>query len=89
MLAFPRSGWKRPRGSPDGEEGVLDGVLGERRVAQDAAREPVGDAAEAVVELRERGLVGAGSERDERLVGQVREVNGHCGQPLPPAVGRR
>src|SRR5262249_40979825 len=39
------------RRAPDGQEGVLDGVLGERVVAEDAQREPVGDAAETVVEL--------------------------------------
>jgi len=36
--------------APDAEEGLLNGVLGERLVAQDPQREPVGDTAEAVVE---------------------------------------
>ena len=65
------------RVAPDVEEHVLHRVLRERAVAQHAQREPVDDAAEAVVELRERGFVRARGERDDRLVGQVREVPCH------------
>ena len=56
------------------EERLLDRVLGERLVAQDAVGEAVGRAADAVVELRERRFVRARDERDERLVGEVSEV---------------
>ena len=50
---------------PDLEERLLDGVLGERCVLEDLVREPVGDFAEAVVELAERVLVGAGDGFDQ------------------------
>jgi hypothetical protein len=63
--------------APDGEEGLLHGVLGECSVAQDAEGEPVGDAAETVVQLAERAVLAPGGERDQRLVGEVREVARH------------
>ena len=48
-------GEERAGRAPDGEERLLHRVLGERAVAHDPQREPVGDAAVAVVELAERG----------------------------------
>jgi hypothetical protein len=68
--------------APDRHEALLHGILRERRVAHDAQREPVGDAAEAVVELRECLLVGARDEGDERLVGQVGKSPRHESTPL-------
>ena len=56
------------------EERLLDRVLGQRLVAEDAVGEAVGGAADPVVELRERRFVGPRDERDERLVGEVSEV---------------
>jgi hypothetical protein len=65
---------ERAGASPEPEERFLNGVLGERLVAKDAVREPIRGPADAVVELRERGLVGSRDERDERLVGEMSEV---------------
>ena len=73
MLAFAALGQEARRAAPDGEERLLHRVLGERLVAQDPQREAVGGAAVAVVELGERGLVGAGERAHERLVGEVGE----------------
>jgi len=48
--ARPRAlGEKAVGSAPDGEERLLNRVLGERLVAQDPEREPVRDAAQAVV----------------------------------------
>ena len=77
VLALPRSGMKRDGGSPNGEERLLHRVLGERLVAQDAQREPVRGAAVAVVQLRERRLLGPGGQGDERFVGEVGELPVH------------
>ena len=60
--------------APDGEEALLDGVLGERRVAHDPEREAVGDPSVAVVELREGVLVGPGDEREQGLVREFAAV---------------
>ena len=62
------------RCTPDREEGVLHGVLGETGIAHDAQREAVGSAAEAIVERAERGLVAAGDQGKDRLVGQECQV---------------
>src|SRR5262249_56744558 len=70
-------GHEARRCPPEGEERVLDRILGERLVAEHAQREPVRRAAVAVVELGERRLLGSGRERDERLVGKVRELPRH------------
>jgi hypothetical protein len=59
------------RASPHLEKGLLDGVLGEALVTQDAERKPVRDAPDAVVELRERVLVASRHERDECLVREM------------------
>ena len=59
VLALARSAEEAVGVPPDAEERLLDGVLGERLVAQDPQREAVGDPAEAVVELGQRVLVGA------------------------------
>ena len=61
---------------PDLEERLLDGVFGECCVLKDLVREPVGDLAEAVVELAERVLVGACDGFDELLVGALRGLPG-------------
>ena len=58
-------------GAPDGEERLLDGVLGERLVAEDAQREAVGLAGVAVVDLGERAIVGPGDKLEQSLVRQV------------------
>ena len=57
--------------TPDGEEPVLHGVLGEAVVAQHAQREPVRDAPDPIVELGEGILVPPGDERDQGLVREV------------------
>ena len=68
--------------APEAEERLLHGVLRQRLVAQDPVGEAVGDAADPVVELRERRFVGARDERDERLVGEVGEVAASHGDRL-------
>ena len=65
---------KRAGAAPEPEERFLHRVLGERFVAEHAVGEPVGGAADPVVELGERRLVRPGDERDERFVGEVGEV---------------
>ena len=65
------------RRAPDADERLLDRVLGEAVVAQDAEGEPVGDPADAVVELCQRRLVAARDERDESLVREMSEVLPH------------
>ncbi len=72
--------------APDREEGLLHGVLGQTVVAHDAAREPVGDAPDPVVELCERGLVAARDERHEGFVREVGAVLAH--RPGAGRVGR-
>ena len=52
-------------------------ILCERAVAEHPQREPVDDSAEAVVQLRERALVGARGKCDDGLVGEVREIPTH------------
>ena len=74
VLAFERSGTNRAAVRQTREERLLHRVLGERRVAQHPQREPVGDAAVAVVELGERAVLPARDERDQRFVREVREV---------------
>jgi hypothetical protein len=63
-----------PLGVGEVAQCLLHGVLGERLVAQDAQREPVGGASVAVVQLGERRLLRAGGEQDERFVGQMGEL---------------
>ena len=63
--------------APDLEERLLHGVLGVALVAQDAEREPVRDAGDAVVELRERVLVSSRDERDQGLVREMGVVLAH------------
>ena len=77
MLAFARSGSIRAGGAPDLEERLLDGVFSECCVLEDLVREPVGDLAEAVVELAERVLVGAGDGLDELFIGALRSRPAH------------
>ena len=67
----------RGRGAPDAEKALLDGVLGEPVVAHDAVGQTVGDATDAVVQLRQRPFVAARDEGDERLIGQVRLILPH------------
>ena len=71
MLAFARSARKLAALRQTCEERLLNSVLGEALVTQDAQREAVRDAPDPVVELRERVLVAPGDERDEGLVGEV------------------
>ena len=75
------------RRAPDAHERLLDGVLREAVVAQDAEGEPVGDPADALVELCQRRLVAARDERDEGLVREMSEVLAH--RPGTPRVGQR
>ena len=49
-------------------------VLGERFVAEDAQRKPVRDPTEPVVELGQSLFVGARDQREQTLVGEVRQV---------------
>ena len=74
VLALARSARKRSAERQIAEERLLHGVLSQRFVAEDPQSEAVGDAAEAVVELGQRLLVGAGDEREQRFVGDVREL---------------
>ena len=67
MVAFARSAPEAGGRAPDGRGSFLDGVLGEPVVAKDAEREPVGDTADAVVELGQRSLVVSRDERHEGL----------------------
>src|SRR5205823_7402623 len=70
-------------GAPDGEERLLDGVLGEHRVAENPECEPVGDAAVAVVELSERALLATRDQRKEGLVRILDERLGRGGAIMP------
>ena len=74
MLAFARSGTKLAALRQSAEEGLLHGVLCQRLVAEDAEREPVGDAADPVVQLGQGRLVAARDERHQGFVGQVSQV---------------
>ena len=65
------------RAAPDLEERFLDRVLRVALVPQDAERQPVGDARDAVVELGERILVPARNERHQGLVGEMSVVLAH------------
>jgi hypothetical protein len=67
-------GHEARRPAPDREEGVLDGVLRKRLVAEHAEREAVRDISVAVVQLGERIVVGTGRERHDRFVREVCEV---------------
>ena len=68
-------GAERAGRAPDGQERLLHCVLGERRVAHDAQREPVRDAAVAVVELaRAPPRPPRADEGEQRLVREVRVV---------------
>ena len=77
MLAFARSARKAAAVRQTREERFLDGVLRVSLVAKDAEREPVRDAADAVVELGERVLVASGDERDQGLVREVGVLLAH------------
>ena len=63
--------------APDLQECLLHGVLGVAIVAEHAQREPVRDAADPVVQLRERVLVAASHERDQSLVGEMGVMLAH------------
>ena len=63
--------------APDGQERLLHRVLGEPVVAQDAHREAVGDAPDAVVQLAESALVPTRHEGDEGFVGEVSVLPSH------------
>ena len=76
MLAF-RAPVGTGGAAPDREEGLLHCVLGQGLVTKDPQREPVGDAAVAVVQFRERNLVRARGERDNGFVGEMGERPGH------------
>ena len=65
------------RAPPDLEERLLHGILRVALVAQDAQRQTVGDARDAVVELGERTLVSSRDERHQGLVGQMSVVLAH------------
>ena len=70
---------QKARGAaPDREEGLLHRVLRKSLVTEDANREPVGDAAVAVVQLRKRNLVRPRGQRNDRLVGEMGKCPGHC-----------
>ena len=66
--ALARSGTNEPALAPEAEERLLHCVFRERLVTQDAVREPVGEAADPVVELPERRIVRACDERNQGLV---------------------
>ena len=74
---LPAFGHERLGSPPDREEGVLNGVLGERVVPQDPQCQAVSHAAEPVVQLGEGLLVRAGHERDDRFIGEMGERAGH------------
>ena len=69
MLAFAALGHEPIGAPPRGEEAFLHGVLRELLVAEHAQRQAVGDAAEPVVELRQRLVVRSRDKRDDCLVG--------------------
>ena len=70
--------------APDGEEGFLDGVLGEGAVAEDPEGEAEGEPAEAVVQHAERVVVAAADGLEHLLVGRLASRVG-----LLPADGGR
>ena len=70
----------RPEGrrtAPDLEERLLDCILGVSLVSQNAQREAVGDARDAVVELGERFFVGPRNERYQSFVREMSVVFPH------------
>ncbi len=70
-------GAERRCAAPDLEERLLHRVLGVPLVAQHPQRQPVRDAADAVVELGQRVLVAARDERDQGFVGEMSVVLAH------------
>ena len=77
MLAFARSGMNRSALRHAARNPSCTASSASFSSRSDAQREPVGDAAEAVVQLGERRLVRARDEGDDRLVRQVREGPRH------------
>ena len=63
----------------------MDGVLGEGGVANDPQRKAVGHAAVAVVERRQRLVVGAGDQRYERFVRQMCQIHSPHRAPVQAA----
>jgi len=64
----------RPKGggtAPDGEEAFLHRILGKPIVTHHAHSQPVGDPADAVVQLTERVLVAACDLLDQGIVGHA------------------
>jgi hypothetical protein len=57
--------------APHGDERLLHGILRERTIAHHAQRKAIGDGAEAVVELAERGVVAGGRAGEDILIGGV------------------
>ena len=57
--------------APDGEEGFLDGILGECAVSEDPEREAESELAEAVVQHAERVVVPAAHGFEHLLVGRL------------------
>ena len=78
--AFARSGTKRGALRHTARKPSCTASSASDAVAEHAHAEAVRDAAVAVVELAERGLVRARDERDDGLVGKVREVPCHRGR---------
>ena len=67
-----RAGDVEPRGTaPDGEEPLLDGVLRQRRVADDPQGQSVGRSAVPVVQRRERAVVARGAARYQACVREL------------------
>lgn len=57
------------RRAPDGQEGILNRFFGKTRIAADAESEPVCDATETVVELRERPFLTRSDQTKECCIG--------------------
>jgi hypothetical protein len=72
--------------TPCGEEPFLHRVFGELVIAQDAQGESIGDPPEAIVELRQRGLVGPRQQSDHGFVGEVGEGARHQPRSLAHRV---
>ena len=77
MLAFARSARNAAAVRQTARKPSCTASSASRSSRSDAQREAVCDAPDPVVELRKRGLVAPGDERDQGLVGEMSVLPAH------------